>query len=323
MTAPAWVRPASVSDAVAAAGRPGAWYVAGGTEVANWLRDGLLPAPGRLVDLAAVPIAGVTHENGMIRIGAASRLADLAAAPLIRSSLPAFAEAIDSSASPAIRHMASVAGNLLQATRCPYFRGRAAACNRIRPGSGCGALGGDHRHGGLLGTDDRCVAVHPSDPAVALLGLDAEVLVAGAAGERRIALGSLWSPDSVAAPTLAPGELITAIEVPAGPLAETGRYRKVRDRASFEFALVAAAVHSRVEDGRFAAVSIALGGLAPRPWRCRTAEAALQGGAATAAAVRAAVAAELAGARPLSGNAFKAELAAGAVLRAFGTEVGA
>jgi xanthine dehydrogenase YagS FAD-binding subunit len=313
-------RPASLADAVRQGTEPETEWLAGGTELLNWLRHDLA-RPRRVVDLGPLDLAGVTRVGDRIRVGAGTRLADLAIDPLIAEEAPALASAVRQSASPAIRASATLAGNLLQRTRCPYYRS-VGPCNRREPGSGCAARAGDQRSAGILGTDQRCVATHPSDPAVALLGLEAELVVAGPAGERRMPVGALHAPDSLAAPTLASGDIITAIEWPTTALARSGRYLKVRDRAGFDFALVAVAGHRVARDGVTAAMSLALGGVAPRPWRCRTAETQLIGRPLTEAGLRAALAAELAEARPLPGNRFKLDLVVGAVIRLFAGDLG-
>jgi xanthine dehydrogenase YagS FAD-binding subunit len=307
------------AEAVARGSAAGAAFLAGGTELLCWMRDGLA-APASLVDIGRLPLGGVDlDDEGGLRIGALARLADLAGHGLVRRAAPCLAQAIESAASPAIRSMSTLGGNLLQRTRCPHFRaGPGVPCNRREPGAGCSARAGDHRAAAILGGSDWCISTHPSDPAVALAALDASIEVLGPAGPRRLDLDQLYRPPAAAPGQetgLAPGELITAIRIPARAGAVSS-YVKVRDRAAFDFALVSCAAASRVEGGAFQAVRLALGGVASRPWRCRVAEAQLVGGPATPERMAQALGEELAAARPLEGNRFKVELARRVALRA-------
>jgi xanthine dehydrogenase YagS FAD-binding subunit len=313
-------RPATEDAAIAAAAESGGRFVAGGTNLLDLMRAGV-EAPEHLVDVGALPLAAVEAIGGDagVRIGALARLADVAAAPIVRDRLPAIAEALLAGASPQLRNAATVGGNLLQRTRCPYFTGPGFACNKRRPGSGCDAIPGDHRGHAILGTSQHCIAVHPSDLAVALVALDARVHTHGPRGRRVIPIGDLHlepgaTPDRET--VLQPAELIVEVVVPATRLAARSCYLKVRERASFAFATASAAAALEVRDGVVAAASIALGGVATRPWRCREAEAALVGGQPTAPAFAWAAEAALAGARPLPANAFKVELARRVVARA-------
>lgn len=313
----------------------GARPLAGGTNLVDLMREDV-ERPETLVDLTALPLTDVQElPGGGLRIGALVRNSRLAASRVVRSRYPVLAQALLSGASGQLRNMATVGGNLLQRTRCPYFRDRSAACNKREPGTGCSALGGVHRGTAVLGTSEHCIAAHPSDMAVALAALDAVVEVESLRGVRRIPLAQLHRlPGQTphVETDLAPDELITAVELPAAPVARASRYRKVRDRASFAFALVSVAAALDVREGEVADVRLALGGVAPRPWRAHDAERLLRGAPATEESFRAALAAELAAAVGRPENAFKIELvqrAAVATLRqlaaerAVGTEGGA
>ncbi|HLU57110.1 MAG TPA: xanthine dehydrogenase family protein subunit M [Pseudonocardia sp.] len=294
-------------DAVAAGARP----LGGGTNLVDLMRADV-ERPEALVDVTALPLAGVDElPDGGLRIGATVRNSHLAADKRVRSRYPVLAQSVLAGASGQLRNMATVGGNLLQRTRCPYLRDHAVGCNKREPGSGCAALDGVHRGAAVLGTSEHCIAAHPSDMAVALAALDAVVEVQSVRGTRRIPFCELHRPPG-ATPhvetTLAPDELITAVELPAAPLARNSHYRKVRDRASFAFALVSVAAALEVRDGRVAEVRLALGGVATTPWRAREAEAVLLGAPATEETFRRAAAAELEPAAPRPDNAFKVEL---------------
>ena len=312
-------RATSVADAIGAAG-PGVAFLAAGTEVVPWLRDGLLE-PTTLIDLLPLGLDRIERDAAGLTIGGLARLADIAAHAEVLAAAPSLASAIDQSAGAAIRSMGTLAGNLLQQVRCSYFR-TGAPCHRRSPGTGCSMIHGEHRLAALLPQSPRCVAVHPSDPAVALAALDAAIVVEGPDGRRRLPLDQLYPPagsDPGAASTLAPGELLIAIEVPVGGVRH--RYRKIRDRSSFDFALVSAAGGLRLKGGTIAEAALALGGVAWKPWRCRTAEALLIGRPWSAGLVRTALAAELADATPLEGSGYKAELAIRAAVAVLDPEV--
>jgi xanthine dehydrogenase YagS FAD-binding subunit len=304
------------TDAAAAvalvAGNPRAAYLAGGTNVVDHLKLGVA-APDVLVDVSRLPLDDIEAlEDGGLRVGAAVRNSDLAAHPVVRRSYPVLAQALLAGASGQIRNAATTAGNLLQRTRCVYFQDVTTPCNKRDPGSGCSALEGFSRSHAVLGASDRCVATHPSDLAVALAALDATVVVLGPAGERRVPMADLHrlpGDEPERDTTLRQGDLVTAVEVPALPFARRSAYRKVRDRASYAFALVSVAAALDVEDGTVRDVRLALGGVAHKPWRASVAEERLRGGPATEEAFRAAATAELEAARPLPGNGFKVPLA--------------
>ena len=301
------------ADAVAkVAGRLGAVYLAGGTNLVDHLKLGVA-TPDVLVDVSRLPLDDVTSlDDGGLRIGASVRNADLAAHPVVRRDYPVLAQALLAGASGQIRNAATTGGNLLQRTRCVYFQDVTTACNKREPGSGCSAREGFQRSHAILGASEHCIATHPSDMAVALAALDATVLVLGSDGERRVPMGELHrlpGDDPQRDTTLRQGDLITAVELPALPFAGRSAYRKVRDRASYAFALVSVAAALDVEDGTVRDVRIALGGVAHKPWRASVAEDRLRGGPATEDAFRQAAEAELAQAHPLPGNAFKVPMA--------------
>jgi len=291
----------------------GARYLGGGTNLVDLMRE-TIEQPRELVDVTGLPAAIEETEQGGLRIGAAVRNTALAEHPLVRSRYPMLARAVLAGASAQIRNMATVGGNLLQRTRCSYFYDDdGSRCNKRVPGQGCDAVDGFNRNHAILGASSACVAVQPSDMCVALAALDAIVHLEGGEGARTVPFTEfhqLPGETPQIETVLRPGELITAIELPALPLAGNSAYRKVRDRSSYAFALISVAAALRVEDGKVAEARIALGGVAHKPWRATKAETALIGGPATPEAFRAAAEAELADAKPLRDNAFKIELAA-------------
>jgi xanthine dehydrogenase YagS FAD-binding subunit len=319
---------ASVADATrAVAADPQSRFIAGGTTLVDLMKLDV-ETPHRLVDInrlgAAEPaLAQITVlPDGGLRIGALVRNSDMAWNDVVKAKYPVLAEAVLAGASGQIRNMATTGGNLLQRTRCYYFRDTAMPCNKREPGSGCSALEGHNRIHAVLGTSRQCIATHPSDMAVAMLALDAVVHVRGPRGERTIPLAEFHllpgqHPERETA--LAQGELITFVDLAPLAFATRSHYRKVRDRASYAFALASAAIALDVNAGRVRDVRIALGGVGTKPWRSRTAERALIGKPATAAAFRAAAEVALAGAVPRSENAFKIELAKRTMVRALST----
>jgi len=298
-------------EAAVASGAAGARYIAGGTNLIDLMKL-QVETPGALVDIGRIGLDAVEETDGGVRIGALVPNSDLAAHPLIRERYPMLSRALLAGASAQLRNKASTGGNLLQRTRCYYFYETAAACNKREPGSGCDAIGGFNRIHAILGGSPSCIATHPSDMAVAMLALDAVVVTKRAGREgRRMPLGELYRlpGDTPEIETiLDPGELIVAIELPQPP---PGRqlYRKVRDRASYAFALVSVAVALSVEDGTITSARLAFGGLAPKPWRDPAVEAALVGQPAGTAAFEAAADALLAKARGHGHNDFKIVLA--------------
>ncbi|WP_322028858.1 xanthine dehydrogenase family protein subunit M [Paraburkholderia sp. J76] len=303
-------RAADAKAALTLGARAGAKYLGGGTNLVDLMRESI-EHPVVLVDVTNLSCAIEDTGDGGLRIGAGVKNTTVAADPRMRARYPMLSEAVLAGASAQIRNMATVGGNLLQRTRCGYFYDDAARCNKRSPGAGCDAIGGFNRMHAILGASDACVATHPSDMAVALAALDAMVSMEGRNGAREIPLvdfhvlpGDTPQTETV----LEAGELITAVTLPPS-IAGRSCYRKVRDRASYAFALIAAAVILEVQDGVVKDVRLALGGVAHKPWRARTAEAALKGAPATEAAFLAAAQAEFACARGLRDNAFKIELA--------------
>lgn len=319
-------RPASVADAILLAARPGAAFVAGGTNLID-LMKGHVAMPTLLVDVNRLPLADVAlRPDGGVRIGAMVRNSDLANHALIRDGYPLLSQALVSGASPQLRNMATVGGNLMQRTRCYYFYDPAfAACNKRVPGSGCAARAGHHRIHAVLGASNACVATNPSDMSVALVALRADVVVQGPAGERRLPIADFHRlpGDTPERDTnLAPGELIVAVDLPPSPFAARSHYLKVRDRASYAFALVSVAAALDIRDGVVRDAGLALGGVAHRPWRVAEAENALVGRPLDDASIRVASDRLLAGAAPLKENAFKVELARRSISRALKTAGG-
>src|SRR6266700_35261 len=312
-------RASDVSTALAMlAQAPSAAFLGGGTNLVDLMKLGVAQ-PDLLIDVAHLPYDRIELlPDGGIRIGAAVRNSDLAADRTIRARYPLLAQALLSGASGQLRNLATTGGNLLQRTRCVYFQDVSKPCNKREPGSGCPARAGYHRNLAILGASEACIATHPSDMAVALVALDAIVRVLGPNGERTIPLASfhrLPGDEPQRDTVLEHGELITAIDLPPLSYATHSHYRKVRDRASYAFALVSVAAAIDVADGIVRDVRIAFGGVAHVPWRARKAEAALRGAAATEEVFRRAAEAELADAQPLRGNEFKVPLARNILVR--------
>ncbi|PJE94508.1 FAD-binding molybdopterin dehydrogenase [Streptomyces carminius] len=306
-----YLRVSRASAAVGAvAARPQGSFVAGGTELLNLMKDEAL-APDLVVDVNGLPLSEIALRDGRLSIGATARMGDVADHPVVRERFPVLAEALLASASPQIRNRASIGGNLMQRTRCWYYRDPGSPCNRRDPGSGCPALDGQNRWHAVLGGSGHCIAVHPSDLAVALRALDATVHILGPRGRRSLSLDDLYrlpgaTPHRETA--LRHGELITGVELPITPLARSSRYLKLRDRASFEFAVVSVAAALTMRGRTVTGVRLAFGGIAPRPWHSPAAEEALRGRALTDRAVREAGRALVRGAEPREHNAFKIEL---------------
>jgi len=318
-----YARAADAGGAIALVARhPESAFLAGGTTEVDLTRQDVL-RPELLVDINDLPLDGVAdRSDGGLSIGALARMSDVARAEGVIARFPMISQALVLGASAQLRNMASMGGNLCQRVRCGYFRDPTWPCNKRDPGSGCAALDGFHRGHAILGTSDKCIATHPSDVAVALAALDAVVLTRGPSGERAIGIDDFFllpgdTPEREH--PLEHGELITAIEVPAAPVARRSLYLKFRDRQSYEFALASVAAAIRVEDGTVAEVRLALGGVATKPWRARRAEASLLGQPATEASFAAAARQELAQATPRQQNAFKVELAQRAIVRALNT----
>jgi xanthine dehydrogenase YagS FAD-binding subunit len=317
-----YIRPTTISDAVAAAAQPGAAYLAGGTNLLDLMKGGIT-GPDRLVDVTRLP--GLDRieltADGGVRIGALVRNADLAHDSDFAKTYPAVAEALLSGASAQLRNAATVGGNLLQRTRCGYFYDVASACNKREPGTGCDARDGENRLHAVLGWSDACIATHPSDFCVPLVALDAVVEIEGRGGRREVAVEALYrlpgdtpEQDSV----LEPGDLIVALRLPseARSFSAHARYLKVRERTSYAFAVVSAAAALRIEQGTIWDARLALGGVAAKPWRARAAEKILAGANPGPAAFHHAAEVALADAKPSGDNLFKIELARRIVVRA-------
>ncbi|MFD5395880.1 FAD binding domain-containing protein [Streptomyces sp. NPDC127097] len=323
MRAISYTRATDVHSAVeAVTSDPGSSFLAGGTTELDLLRLDVL-RPHRLVDINGLPLTGVEElADGGLLIGALARMSEVAEDRAVVERFPMLSQALLLGASAQLRHMASMGGNLMQRVRCAYYRDPESACNKRVPGSGCSALEGVHRGHAVLGTSEHCIATHPSDLAVALVALDAVVHLEGMDGARTLPVDDFFllpgdTPEREH--PLTPGELITAIEVPALPMARGSLYLKVRDRESYEFALASAAVALALEDGVIREVRLALGGVATKPWRARRAEDLLLGERADDAAFTRAATAELAPATTRPMNAFKAELARRTLVRALRT----
>ncbi|WP_319453370.1 MULTISPECIES: xanthine dehydrogenase family protein subunit M [unclassified Mycobacterium] len=292
------------------AGASGARYIAGGTTLIDLMRE-TVERPQSVVDINALPYGQIELQRDVLRVGALVRMSDLAAHPGVREQFPVIAEALELSASAQLRNMASIGGNLMQRPRCLYFRDVTAACNRRTHGAGCSAVDGHNRTHAIFGTSNACVATHPSDLAVALVALDATILVRDVNGQDMIRIADFFrqpadTPDREH--NLRPGQLITGIEVPVSPEARKSGYLKVRDRQSYEFALTSAAVAMDIRGGLVRSARVAVGGVGTVPWRLPAVERALAGRPVSAELWRTAASLAADGARPLSGNGFKLDL---------------
>ena len=314
----AYERAVDAAGAVAAVtARPGAAFLGGGTNLVDHMKRGI-SSPDLLVDVTRLPFDRIEQrQGGGVRIGAGVRNSDLAADKLIRSCYPVLSQALLAGASGQLRNLATTAGNLLQRTRCVYFQDVSTPCNKRQPGTGCSAIGGYTRDHAIFGASTDCIAVHPSDMAVAMAALDASIVVLSKNGERAVKLvdfhrlpGDTPQRDT----ELEHGELIVAVDLPDMPFATKSAYRKVRDRASYAFALVSVAAVLDIHRGVIRDARIALGGVAPKPWRATNAEAVLHGAPATMENFCRAADAELAGAKPLDGNKFKVPMARNTII---------
>ena len=315
-----YVRADDVDSAVAlVAADPGAAYLAGGTTQLDLLLKDRVIEAGRLVDIGRLPLRGTTRGDDTLRVGALTTMEELAVDQTVRERLPLVRQALLAGASPQLRNMATIGGNLLQRSRCRYFRDAAvSACNKRTPGSGCAAITGPARMHAILGTSEHCIAVHPSDLCVALAALDAQVHIQGARSRRVVPLNAFYllpgdRPDRET--VLAHGELITAVDVPLPPPGTRSGYLKVRDRASYEFALTSVAAALVTDDGLITMARLALGGVGTIPWRAREAEDVLTGAPASDQAFRAAAQAALGDPFIVDGTAFKVELAKRTIVR--------
>lgn len=309
----------SIDAAISAfAAHPGAAFVAGGTALIDLMKEGA-QTPDLLIDINRLPLGDIEMTDRGVRIGALVRNSDLARHPVIGERFPLVAQALLSGASPQLRNMATVSGNLLQRTRCNYFRDLSLPCNKRAPGSGCGALDGQNRLHAILGSSDQCIATHPSDLCVALAALDAVVHTRNPIGERRIPIDEffLLPGDTPYRETaLETGELITGVEIPPLSFAKHSLFLKIRDRASYDFALISVAAALDLYGGMIRDARLALGGVAHKPWRCLEAEAMLKGELATHATFHRAAEAAVQQAVPRTHNGFKVEMVKRLIVRA-------
>ena len=314
-----YARPADEGAARAAGAADGARYLAGGTGLVDLWRLGV-ENPASLVDIKGLGLDQIeATPDGGLRIGALARNSDVAYHARVREAFPALSQALLAGASPQIRNMATTGGNLLQRTRCSYFRDPTQPCHKREPGTGCGALTGYHRMHAILGGSEQCIAVNPSDMNVALVALEARVIVRGPKGERTVAMSDLHVVPGTTPQVetvLERGELITHVTLAPSPVAARSVYVKVRDRASYAFALASAAVGLELDGDTIKTARVALGGVATKPWRCPEAERALVGKKATPEVFRKAAQVATTGARPLRDNAFKVPLVQRVVARA-------
>ena len=311
--------------AIRAAGTNQSKFIAGGTNMLDLMKLNI-ETPKQLVDINKLSLYKIEElTNGGVRIGTLVKNSDLSYDPHIIKNFPVLSEALLSGASPQLRNMASVGGNLMQRTRCPYFYNTDFACNKRLPGSGCGAISGYNRMNAVLGTSDKCIATHPSDMCVAMAALGAIIHVQGTKGIRTIPFADfhlLPGQTPNIEHNLKPDELITHIEIPPLAFAARSHYLKVRDRASYEFALTSAAVALDIQNGTIKNARVALGGVGTKPWRSIEAEKTLIGAPANKQTYRAAAEAALAAARPNKDNAFKVELAKRTLVRTLTTVEG-
>jgi xanthine dehydrogenase YagS FAD-binding subunit len=314
-----FVKAHDAAGAVQSGSRDAAKFIAGGTNLVDLMKCDV-ERPAHIVDVNALPLAAIEQVTGGIRIGALARMADVALHPVIVQNFPVISQALLESASPQIRNAASIGGNLMQRTRCPYFRELTwTPCNKRNPGSGCSAIEGENRLHAILGTSDACIATHPSDLAVSVAALDAVITLRGPNGERQVA-----ATDFHLLPGNTPniehdlkhGELITSVFIPDAPHARHSAYLKIRDRSAYEFALTSAAVGLDITGGAIQSARVALGGVGTKPWRARNAEAILTGQRPSAELFRNAAEGELTKSVSYGQNGFKIELAKRTLVRA-------
>jgi xanthine dehydrogenase YagS FAD-binding subunit len=299
-------------------GDRGMRYIAGGTNILDLMKDDV-ERPTLLLDITHLPLRGIDAGAHSIRLGSLATMADVADAAAVKSGFPVVSQALLAGASPQLRNMATIGGNIMQRTRCAYFRDVSQACNKRSPGNGCAAIAGLNRNHAVIGTSDHCICTHPSDFAVALLTVDALVHVRGASGVRTIPIGDfhvLPGTTPSRETVLEHGDLIEAIELPHSSHARNSAYVKVRDRASYEFALVSVAAALDMKAGVIRTARVAIGGVAPKPWRSHAAEDALAGRPATPETFAAAGVAASGGMRGYGKNDFKLTLTRRTVVRA-------
>jgi xanthine dehydrogenase YagS FAD-binding subunit len=315
-------RVSALDEALERATQPESMFYAGGTTLIDLIKLNVL-APAALIDINHLPLHEIDAGDDALQLGATSRMSDVARHEAVRAACPALAEALEAGASPQLRNMATLGGNVLQRTRCAYFRDSATPCNKREPGSGCGALAGVNEDHAVLGTSDHCIAVHPSDFAVPLVAFDAILHVRTRSSTRTIAAADFFSLPGETPQrenVLEPGQLITSIELPRSPVAACSTYVKVRDRSSYAFALASCAAGvERAADGSIAEARIALGGVGTVPWRARESEDLLRGKQPTPDVLARAAEAAFVQAKPTVQNAYKIELGIAAIVRALET----
>ncbi|MEO5591215.1 MAG: xanthine dehydrogenase family protein subunit M [Chitinophagaceae bacterium] len=320
-----YVRATETSGAVKSLAKdPAAHFLAGGTNLIDLMKMGIV-VPERLVDINQLPLKKIENIPGGLRIGALATNTEVAEHPLVKKNFPLLALAINAGASPQLRNMATVGGNMMQRTRCPYFFDTMMPCNKRKPGSGCGALEGYNRMHAIFGASDNCIAVNPSDMNVALTALDASVHITGTKGARKIKFADfhrLPGDNPELDNTLQKGELITAVELPSSPFTKNIEYLKVRDRTSFAFALVSAAVALHIENNIIIHASVAMGGVSHKPWRLKTTETFLKGKTANETVFKQAAAIAMEGAKAYEHNKFKLKLAPNTLIQALKTAAG-
>ena len=314
-----YVRPQTQKAALEALAKDTtAQFIAGGTNLVDLMKRGIT-TPTRLVDINNLPLREIKEQTNVLRIGALALNSTVADHPLVLQKHPLLSQALQAGASAQLRNMATVGGNMMQRTRCPYFYDTTLPCNKREPGTGCGALEGFNRMHAIFGTSDKCIAVHPSDMSVALTALDASVLVTSAKGDRRISFvdfhrlpGDTPQKDN----NLNKGELIVAIEIPDHSFTKNVHYLKVRDRASYAFALVSVAAALELNGNTISNARLAMGGVAHKPWRLNEAEKALRGKPVTEATFQQAADIAMRGAKAYKYNAFKLKLAPNSIVQA-------
>ncbi|WP_133273547.1 FAD binding domain-containing protein [Hymenobacter radiodurans] len=322
-----YVRPSKQKAAIDTLAKDAnAQFIAGGTNLLDLMKRGII-APQKLIDINRLPLTKIESQNDSIRIGALALNGTVAEDKLVLERQPLLAQALNAGASAQLRNMATVGGNMLQRTRCPYFYDTALPCNKREPGSGCGALEGFNRMHAIFGFSDKCIAVHPSDMSVALVALDAMVLVSGPKGDRRIPFNDFHRlpGDTPQRDTnLEQGELITAVEVPDGPFTKHVHYQKVRERASYAFALLSVAAALDLDGSNtIKAARLAMGGVAHKPWRLLAAEQVLVGKPATEETFRQAAEVAMQGAKAFQHNAYKLKLGPNTIIQALKTAAAA
>ncbi len=318
-------RVTTTKDAIAAISKTAnTAFLAGGTNLIDLMKSGVT-APYKLIDINPVPLANIEQTATGLRIGALAKNSDVSEHELVTKYFPLLSKALKAGASPQLRNMATVGGNMMQRTRCPYFYDTATACNKRVPGSGCSAIGGYNRMHAIFGASDQCIAVHPSDMCVALVALDASINVASAKAQRKIAFADfhrLPGDTPQLDNNLQKGELITSIDIPFNNLSAHAHYLKVRDRASYAFALVSVAAALSIKNNTVQEAHLAMGGVAHKPWRLREAEAFLKGKPATGENFRQAASIAMKNAKAYGSNHFKLALAPNTIVEALKLALG-